>query len=65
MEVFEISNAVKENANKKTTVLADTYREISWTIKCFFSFIIWKPSKMHLVFLLKEITFNFFQLPET
>lgn len=47
-----------EKKQIKTSVLADIYREISWVIKCL-SFIIWKRSKMHLVFLMKEITHNF------
>lgn len=44
----------------KTSVLAHIYTKISWIIKDLFSFIIWECSKMHLAFLMKEITFNFF-----
>lgn len=51
---------MKKNANKKPSVLAHIYTKISWIIKHLFSFIIWKCSKMHLAFLMKEITFHFF-----
>lgn len=60
---FEIANAMKK-MQIKPPVLAVIDWEISWIIKCLFSFTIWKCSKMHLVFLMKEITLNFFSFLE-